>query len=451
MIPASSRSMPDLGPYALAVERFPTIRQSLLSAFDECALSSKFEYEGRIGSTHPQARGSIFHRVAAKCFREMARMQEGRIPVDAALAILHETLRQHDVDRACPECRSSSIDPVLRAGGLCVCLECGCRFPTDLMNLPMREVKDLYMVVKKFAHDNEWDVMNLVAVEQRLSTTVRYEYEGGWVERRVTGALDALFATERDTHARVIDFKDTWALPAPTEISFKGYFQQRMYALLVFDYYPSIDRVTLVEFYPRYSEPRTATLHREELEDVRSEITALVERFDRLWAGVIEGQLRGVDGYMPPTAGKRCSYCARPQSCPIPVGLRNEGRIRDGEEAARVARQLVVGKSVVKQSQAALQAWTDAHGPVPIKDAKGVRQLGYVASKQTRRPDRETMERALAMQAAGEPVDLDALYKETLTTRFMEHVPKRGQEDEEAEVLLAALEGALADAQSRAG
>jgi len=425
-----------LGPYAVAIERFPRVRQSMLAAFDECSLSAKFEYEGRVGSTHPQARGTIFHRVAAKCLRAMAQQQEASIPVDAALTILHETLRQHDVDRVCPECMSPNIEPGLSARAQRTCADCGESFDTGLMNLPMREVKDLYMVVKKWAHDNEWDIRNLVAVEERLRTTVRYDWEGGYVERTITGQLDALFTTNNDRHAIVLDWKDTWALPAPTEISFGGYFQQRFYALLVFDSYPSIEAVTLREFYPRYSEPREATLHREEVEDIRAEIAALVERFDRAWT----------EKAFAPTAGKRCSYCARPQDCPIPVALRQEGRISSQEEAEKVARQLVVGKAVTKQSQAALQAWTDAHGPVPIRDAKGRRQIGFVASKQTRRPDRHAIEQALALSPDGS-LDLDKLYKEVVTTRFVEHVPKPGAVDDEAKVILGALEDALAAAQ----
>lgn len=429
------------GPYASSVKRFPTLRQSLLSAFDECALSSRFEYEGRVGSTHPQARGTVFHRVAAKCFREMARQHESKIEVDVALTILHETLRQHDVDRRCPECGSAEIKRGLDAKARRTCADCGSKFETGVMNLPMREVKDLYMVTKKWAHDNEWDIPNLVSVEERLRTTVRYDSDEGPVERIVTGQLDALFTEMNDRAGIVLDHKDTWALPAPTEVSFGGYFQQRFYALLVMDAYPSIERATLREHYPRYSESREATIMREELEDVRSEVAALVERFDRSWH----------ERVFPPTAGKRCSYCPRPQSCPIPVGLRGPGRILDSHEAEKVARQLVVAKSVVKGSQASLQAWADANGPVPIKDAKGPRVLGYRAAQQTRRPDRQVLEQQLALASSPGDVDLDKLYKTVVTTRFEEHVPKRvGVTDEDA-VMLAALEGALAEAKAKGG
>jgi predicted RNA-binding Zn-ribbon protein involved in translation (DUF1610 family) len=425
-----------LGPYAAAVLKFPRVRQSMLSAFDECALSARWEAEDRIGATTPQARGTIFHRVAAQCLLDMAKMKEGSIPVDAALAILHDVLRQDDADRQCPACGSTDIARGMDARSHRKCRECGHEFASQLMNLPLREVKDLYMVVKKFAHDTEWDVSNLVAVEERLSATVRYpDGHGGYVSRTVTGQLDALFAEHGDRDAIVIDFKDTWALPATAEVSFGGYFQQRFYALLVFDNYPSIERVTLREFYPRYSEPREATLTREALEDVRMEMAALVERFDRSWS----------ERLFPPSPGKRCSFCLRPEACPIPINLRREGKIIDAADAQRTARQLVVGAAVAKQARAALQAWSDVHGPVPIRDAKGPRVYGYVASERVERPTREALETALAL---GE-VNPDRLYRKTLSTRYVEHVPRKDRSNEEDAVILAALEGALAEAHAR--
>jgi hypothetical protein len=389
--------------------RTNAIRQSDLSAFDRCALSASWEraLRNQNWATHPQARGSLVHRVLGKCLRDMVRMHEGSIPVDAALAILHETLRQHDVP------------------------------PAELLNVPMNEVKDLYWVVKKWAHDFEWSVENLVAIEERLYAPVVYpDANGDPVERAMTGQIDALFVEGAD-HAIVLDWKDTWGLPAATEVSHKGYFQQRFYGFLVMITYPTIMRVTLREVYLRYSEVREATLHREDIDDVRAELTALVERYDRAFATKT----------FPPSPGHHCGYCLRPERCPIPVKLRREGKIDSADEAAIVARQLVVGNAVAKQSRAALAAWADSNGPVPIKDAKGPRVYGYVAAEQTRRPDREALERALA---AGD-VDVDKLYRTVLTARFVEHVPRKDRATDEDVVLMAALEGALAEAQARKG
>jgi hypothetical protein len=96
-------------PYPTALAQYPEIRQSILSAFDLCALEAKFDLDYRKGwSSHPQARGQIFHRFAARALTEMNHQNERTIEVDVALAILHEVLRQDDVDRECPVCAAWS-------------------------------------------------------------------------------------------------------------------------------------------------------------------------------------------------------------------------------------------------------------------------------------------------------------------------------------------------------
>lgn len=384
------------------------IRQSELSAFDQCALSASFERATRNKNwaTYPQARGSLVHRILGKCLLAMVEMREGSIPVDAALAIMHECLRQHDV-------------------------------PADeVLNVPMHEVKDIYWIVKKWAHNTEWSIENLVAVEERLyAPVVYYGPDGEMVERTITGQIDALFV-ERADHAIVLDWKDTFSLPPVSEVSLKGYFQQRLYAFLVMIAYPSIQRVTLREFYVRYSEVREASISREELDDVRMEVTALVERYDRAFR----------EKTFPPAPGHHCGFCLRPEACPIPINLRREGKIIDAVDAQRTARQLVVGAAVAKQARAALQAWSDANGPVPVRDAKGPRQFGYVASERVERPTRQALETALALG----DVNVDKLYRKALTTRYVEHVPRKDRSTDEDAVIMAALEGALAEAQARA-
>jgi hypothetical protein len=177
----------------------------------------------------------------------------------------------------------------------------------------------LYWVVKKWAHDNAFDVMNLVDVEKRLDATVRYpQPDGGWVTRVITGQLDALLVEGATTStAIVLDWKDMWKLPPETEVGFGGYFQQRFYALLIFVNYPSVEDVTLREFYVRFSEPREATLSRKEY--VRRHPRgdqALVEQFDRC---VEENE-------WVPSPGRTAGSAPMPQKCPIhPGGARRVG------------------------------------------------------------------------------------------------------------------------------
>jgi hypothetical protein len=426
-------------PYPAARKAYPVIRQSTLSTFDSCGLSAHFESTYRQGwSTHPQARGQVFHRVAAECLRVMHRQGEQSIPVDAALAILHDKLRQEDVDRECPACGSRKIRPGIRHG-MRTCESCRHRFPTDLANLPMAHVKDLYWVVIKWAHDNAWDIANLADVEHRLSAKVSYPNPaGGFVERTVTGQLDALLVEgDRDDHAVVLDWKDMWRLPAKTEVSFEGYFQQRLYGWLVMRNYRAIEKVTLREFYVRFSQPREVTIWRDDLDSVEQEFAALVERFDRAVH----------DNAYTPTPGNHCSWCLRPGACPILPEARAEGRIRTAAEAEKMARQLVVAEALSGQAKGALQAYANLHGPIPIRDAKGKRALGFREHARTERPSREALEAAI--RAAGpDGLKVDDLYQTSVQTKFEQHVPPRVKPSDEDVVTMAKLEGALAAARA---
>lgn len=428
------------GPYFRAVEQFPVIRQSTLSAFDACGLSARFEMLARRGwSTHPQARGTIFHRTAAACLRTMSKQGERRIPPDVALDHLHEALRQADADKECPKCRGTKLKRGINKNGMRTCAnsECGNMFATEIMNLPMAEVRDLRMATIKWAHDNEWDIENLMDVEDRLTIPAVYAYKGGTVTRRVTGQLDAVFSDGgRDDHAIVLDWKDTWGMPAPREISEEGYFQQRMYGWLLMRTYKNLNRVTLREFYPRYSEPREVTMWRDELEDVEHEFTALVERFDRSIH----------QGVYSPTPGKHCHWCMRPHLCPIGAEDRAEGRIRTHAEAAAVAKQYVVADSVRGQTRGALEAWANANGSIPIKDAKGARVLGYRETERTSRPTKAALAQAIAEAGGADRVNLDELFVTRKGTKFEEHVPDRVVETDTDVALQAALEGSLAQA-----
>lgn len=428
-------------PYPKAMRRFPTLRQSWLSQFDDCALSTRFEFEYRVGSsTHPQARGTIFHRFAGRALREMALHAEPTIEVDVALAIFHEVLRQEDIDRQCPECFSQNIRPGITKHGLRTCGDCRRKFETEFVNLPMREVKDLYWTVKKWAHENEWDVASLYSVEERLKAVVRYGAYGN-VERILTGQTDAVFRPSRD-HVIVLDWKDTWSVPGPTEVSFKGYFQQRFYAWMVMNQpeFKEVDRVTLREFYVRFSEPREATITREDLDDIGAELGALAERFDRAYE----------ENVWVPTAGKHCNFCMRPSRCPIPVFARDQGRITDPDRAKQVAESLLVAEKVVKDNRAALRAFADVHGPQKVKSKKGPKVLGFKESVSELRPDRDAIWRAIREAGPDEVIDVDSLFRTRKSTRFGVYDPDEviQPQDVEAEIE-AQLEASIAAAQER--
>lgn len=397
-------------PYPTAVERYPRIRQSTLSKFDDCALSAKFYLDHEQGwNGHPQGRGIIFHRFAAKALLAMEAAQEKVIPTDLALEILRECLRQHDI----PD--------------------------DDVVPIPFSEIKDLRWVVIKFANDNAFDIDQLASVEERLDAIVEYESAGGMVKRIISGALDALFLP-KPTHAVVIDWKDTWALPPAKELSEAGYFQQRVYGFLVLERYPSVQEVTLREHYVRHDpgdsvgagNTREATISRDQLPDIKEEIAAMVERFDRAvehgnWPPEKDEELV----LWTPSPGKHCSFCPRPAACPIFPDARVAGAITDPETAKRYAAEAEVAKSALDQRMKAMKAWGDVRGPIPVRHAKDPNRVwGYKAGTRKERPTRETLEAALAVH--GPQVNLDDLYVERPSTRFTQHT--RPQETEEEPV-----------------
>jgi hypothetical protein len=429
-------------PYPKSLERFPNLRQSRLATFDRCALSSFFEEEYMSGwSSHAQARGTIFHRFAAKALTVMEQLGEDKIPTDAAVTLLDECLRQSDIDVRCPEpfCGQRIVK---RKDGRIICAK-GHDHRSDFVNLPMEQVKDLRWVVVKWANDMRFDIKNLVDVEQRLLAEISYpDGQGGSVQRILTGQLDALFvipgAERDDDEFVVIDWKDTWGLPGPTSVGFDGYFQQRFYAWLIFKNYPTAQRVTLREVYVRFSEAREATVWRSDIADVEAELSALAQRFDQAHE----------ESNFPATPGVHCQFCPRPTACPIFPGVRQEGMISDPQTALRVGRELTVAQAAIKDRTEALKAYTSVHGPQEVSSHKGRRVWGHKPSKRVSRPSRKQMEDALALQNAGVPLNLDNLFREAQTTRFELHVPTEGEDIEPAAEdarLMAALEASVAE------
>jgi hypothetical protein len=450
------------GPYPLAVAEYPRVRQSILSQFDNCRLLAGMSRELEAGwSSHAQARGQVIHRAIAKCLIEMAQHEENRIEPDVALAILRECLRQADVPAH------------------------------DVVALPASEVKDMVWTIQKWAKDNTFDISSLVAVEERITAGIRYpDPEGGFVERQITGALDALFITPNGEHATVLDWKDTWGIPGPTDLSFDGYFQQRVYAYLVMKQYREVQSVTTREFYVRFSEPRNATVHRSDMEEIEAELSALVENWDRaVQHGVMpweksakdlrremraarreaerlagEGDVAGANaeiekwralrdqynvtvGLWKPAPGAHCSFCPRPQACTIQPQARGAGRITDADAAKRVAAETVAAEAIVKKGKMALKEWVDKNGPVDVRDAKGVRQFAHIPQNKTRRVTQEMIEEEIekARRAGREP-DIDGLYERYIGTRFGLYKPKPtvdGEPDPEDQSLLEQLEASV--------
>ncbi|MCA1571244.1 MAG: PD-(D/E)XK nuclease family protein [Chloroflexi bacterium] len=361
----STTTLPrDAVPLEEAIALFPTLRQSLLARFDDCALSALLDIRYAHGwNTQPQARGSMFHRFAAEMLRTMREHGEGSIPVSEALEILYEVLRQEGV-----------------------ALE-------DRLRVPLRDIAKLRMAAIKFAHDNSFSIDRVLDIEKRLQAPVTYKTLEGPVTRILTGQLDVLLAGPPDgdgvvRSALVIDWKDTWALP-PEEveesehddgahISYEGYFQQRFYGFLVMANFPAIQRVTLREFYPRKTKVREATVTVHDMEHIEREMALLAENFDATVAVGTRhaGTLHELDAWRP-SPGKHCSFCVRPGVCPIEDDARLEGAIRNEKQARAYAASFEWLTRMRADRQKQLKTWTLAHGAVDLKGGKGRRWVGH--------------------------------------------------------------------------
>lgn len=451
-------------PFPTAVERFPRLRQSWLSTFDNCALSSRFETEyGEGWSSHPAARGIISHRAIARCLAMMVKQHEPYIAVDVALDEVDDVIRQAEI------------------GGLDE------PFGDEIVSIPIREIAEVRVTVKTWALYTSWQVEDFAGIEKRLETTLAYpasqraagavvpdsqrerEQTADWdiddppmVERKVSGKVDLLLIEPSGEHAIVYDWKDTWGIPSErlgvvriedggppsaNNISEEGYFQQRFYALLVFRHYPRVQRVTLREFYPRYASGkvldkkgipinpvREATIERVQLGDIVAEMSALVERFDRAYE----------TGKFRPAPGSHCSYCLRPESCTIFPTAKSEGRISSEAEAERMAARLQVLDALKRQTTKALRAWSNAHGDVRVRDAKRPRVYGPVVRIQTKTPSASAIR--AAVDRGQDPADL---YESREVVEFCVHSPEEvhpqvAQARREEEALLAMERAAAA-------
>jgi hypothetical protein len=423
-------------PFPKALERFPRLRQSWLSTYDNCALSSKFETEYEQGwSSHPAARGIISHRAIARCLTLMLERDEPYVPVDVALDQVDQVIRQADVGTDEP-------------------------FGDEVVSIPVREIAEVRVTVKTWALYTSWAVQDFAGIEKRLETTLTYPASQGpvpgipdsqrereatadWddvtepamVERLVTGKLDLLLIEQDGEHAIVYDLKDTWGIPSerlgvtriredgpPENVSEEGYFQQRFYSLLVFRHYPRVQRVTLREFYPRYASGkvldrkglpinpvREATVDRVQLGDIEAEMSALIERFDRSYE----------TGKFRPAPGSHCAYCVRPEACTIFPSAKGEGRISSPAEAERLAGRLNVLTALTKQTTKALRAWSNAHGDVRVRDAKRPRVYGPVVRIETKAPTAAQIRQAV--ERGDDPAEL---YRSREVVGFCVHTPE---------------------------
>lgn len=370
---------------AEVVEAFPFHRQSLLADADNCMLSTKFRLEAFEAFPHlraspasspwnsaEQARGIVFHRYAAEVLRTLWETGNVTMSVAEALEILYEVSAQREVD------------------------------PADVVYLPSRERRLLRICAILLVWEpstrlsRTWSMERLMSIEERLWAKVSYvAQDGATVERHVTGQPDAVVGDPPDGVV-VLDWKTTPKAPAkPPEskrddrgdfpaddvadnVSYLGYFQQRVYALLLFADLPAVDRVTMREWYPLETpgnRVRSATVFRRDIERIARDLSIGVELLDRALEGGSRSEI------WKPTPGRHCGYCPRPGSCPIPEEERRDG-ITSAREASEWGADFVVADEIRTRRRSALKAWHEETGrPIPVKAAKGRYELRWGTSE----------------------------------------------------------------------
>lgn len=344
------------------IEAYPRVRQSLLAKHDDCALSAYFEmrYTGH-WSNLPAASGILFHRFCAQCLTVMREEDSEYIDGGVAEAVLEEVLEQRGIPAH------------------------------ERVRIPLREVRNLRWMARKFAKDNRFSIRHLVDVEHRLEAPLEYRDDDGELRTRVlTGQLDALIADpSAEDEAVIIDWKSGWGLPPERHqdaddpgLSYHGFFQQRFYGWLVMKNYPHIKAVTLREFYTRRTKARPARIKREELPRVEEDLARAVRDLDLCLASGKPKKLK-LPGVAPwnPAPGKHCANCPGAARCPIESDVRERHGVTSRKTAERMVAELEVAESIRKSHREALRPYVDLHGPVGVKWSKGRRAFGFKTQK----------------------------------------------------------------------
>jgi hypothetical protein len=385
------RSLPPLSVEEV-VATYPTYRQSILSTADSCLLSTRFDLESASYTNAAQARGIIAHRFLAEYLRTLWRTGESQMSTEEAMVILREVARQRDV----PD--------------------------EDVVLVPARERRLLRIVVLRIAQ-TPLNMTRLIDVERQLKMVVSYTRDDGrTITRMVTGRPDAVLA-DPPGGAIVLDLKTAPSAPAAVpedydgsdgdhlHVSVGGYWQQKTYGALLLANYPSLERVTLREWYPLPDEVREATVTRAQMEHIEHELSTIVELLDR----ALEGGSRSP--IWAPSPGSWCAYCERPTACPIDLTARvTQGGLTSDAQARKVAAETTVATAVRSEGLKAMKSYHEATGrPIPVSNAKTRSEYRWTKDAAGKRRFKLTTP---ARVDAGDR-ELDAAFEEAATTRAM--------------------------------
>lgn len=356
------RDLPD-APMSLAevAERWPVLRQSDLSAFNNCELGAYFTWKYATGiDTTPQARGTIEHRVIAACIREMQRQDSTSIDPEVAKAILLEKLRQHGVPSE------------------------------ERVHIPISEIPVLERAMARWGWDNAFSIREVIDTERRLYGTLAYRtQQGERVERAFSGQLDLMIQSGSD-ELIVCDWKGSLSAPVKRDknenadgkgLSPEGFLQQRAYGTLAMQNFRSLKAVTLREVYHRITKMRPARMTRQQLPAAEELLSLVVENMDAALASGAPPELtiKALEqhGHWRPSPGPyQCRLCPGRRFCPVADEV-TVGGIETQEDAVRLAAVRAQAIEIKDGITPHLSAWAQLHGPIPVNHPKEHRVLGH--------------------------------------------------------------------------
>jgi hypothetical protein len=373
-----------LPPVIEAVERPAGASQTLLSRLDVCPRSAYLGLKYRYGpSSHPMARGEVFHEFAERATRLLIDQGEPSMPGEVA----------RDLQQAVIEER------------------------TDLV-LPHREQDACRLMAWNWGEATVLDLESIVAIESTFQMEL-----SGWTHR---GRIDR--AEVRGTRADIYDYKTS--LNITNQEDAERDFQLWDYGLLVaqgkiedrpFGVADGINEFHLHLVFPRYTTEETGELISRDVAVSRGQLGEFAFTVQRL----LEILDHGLEtGEWPAVSGSHCSECPCRPECPIPEQLHDLLEIENLADAEAMAELWHQDNARVARMKRTLKAWAQEHGPIFYGDYA----LDFKA--QEKREIRDWPALLLAIDRTlsyGEPFDVNAHRRVTQSTRF----DKRKQTEEE--------------------
>ena len=329
-------------------------RQSLIAAFDSCPRRALYSIldERRTPSAFA-ARGTLFHRFHHQAINLMREKGERRLPVEIGMEMLVDVLAQVDVS------------------------------PDEIVPLTMAEMRWLRVLVAKWCMTMELSIDRLVDVERRLFADLVLP-SGEIVQ--ITGQLDTLFSGPGEFVAGSLDAKSGMGRPkkprgengeeAKGGLTELGWVQAHIYAHLVFQNYPSIQRFWFREWHVLWAESRELTVERYESERLQD---VLVAQVSLLHTAIQEG---AESPRWVASPGPHCALCSGVRLCPIREQV---GIPADEEEARLLAGEWFLAGEARKERLPLLKGWVEEHGPVEVRFSRGRRYVGWDSSEVGRR------------------------------------------------------------------